>query len=41
MWYMCWILGVFFACACGIVNVIWYEMEQHQDNIAKDQQDQV
>jgi len=39
MWYFSWILGVLLACAFGIVNVIWYEMEQHKDNVAKDQQD--
>ncbi len=21
----------------GIINVMWYEMEQHEDNVAKDQ----
>jgi cytochrome bd-I ubiquinol oxidase subunit X len=28
MWYFTWILGVLFACACGIINVIWLEHEQ-------------
>lgn len=28
MWYFTWILGVLFACACGIINVIWLEHEE-------------
>lgn len=27
MWYFTWILGVLFACACGIINVVWLEHE--------------
>lgn len=27
MWYFTWILGVLFACACGIINVMWLEHE--------------
>lgn len=27
MWYFTWILGVSFACACGIINVMWLEYE--------------
>lgn len=27
MWYFAWILGVLFACSCGIINVLWLEME--------------
>lgn len=27
MWYFTWILGVSFACACGIINVMWLESE--------------
>lgn len=38
MWYFAWILGVLLACAFGIINVMWYEMEQHQSNIADDEQ---
>ncbi|MGD8378419.1 MAG: cytochrome bd-I oxidase subunit CydX [Gammaproteobacteria bacterium] len=26
MWYFTWILGVLFACACGIMNAMWVEM---------------
>ena len=37
MWYFSWILGVLLAVAFGIINVMWYEMEQHTDNISKDQ----
>jgi cyd operon protein YbgT len=27
MWYFAWILGVGFALACGIINVMWLEHE--------------
>lgn len=29
MWYFSWILGVLLAVAFGIINVMWYESEQH------------
>jgi cyd operon protein YbgT len=29
MWYFTWILGVLFACACGIINVMWLEHEEY------------
>lgn len=32
MWYFCWILGVLFACSCGIINVMWLESEHVFDN---------
>jgi|GEM_PF-20844 len=38
MWYFAWFLGVLLACSVGIINVLWYEMEQHQSNVADDQQ---
>ena len=25
MWYFTWILGVGFACGCGILNALWHE----------------
>ena len=31
MWYFTWILGVLLAIAFGIINVMWYESEQHGD----------
>ncbi|MBN9288907.1 MAG: cyd operon protein YbgT [Gammaproteobacteria bacterium 39-13] len=34
MWYFTWILGVLFACACGIINVIWLE---HEDLLEEDE----
>jgi len=37
MWYFSWLLGVLLAVSLGIINVMWYEMEQHVDNVAKDQ----
>lgn len=27
MWYFTWILGVLFACACAIINVMWLEYQ--------------
>ena len=39
MWYFSWILGVLLAVSFGIINVMWYEMEQHKDNVAEDQSD--
>jgi len=30
-------LGVLLAVSLGIINVMWYEMEQHADNVANDQ----
>lgn len=29
MWYFAWILGVLLACAFGIINVLWYEIHEH------------
>ncbi len=31
MWYFAWILGVLLACAFGIINVMWYEIDQFND----------
>jgi cyd operon protein YbgT len=31
MWYFTWILGVLFACACGIINVMWLEFQHMLD----------
>ena len=28
MWYFTWILGVLLACAFGIINVMWLEVEE-------------
>ena len=33
MWYFSWILGVLLACAFGIINVMWYEVEGYQDEM--------
>lgn len=27
MWYFTWVLGVSFACCCGIINAMWLEHE--------------
>ena len=31
MWYFTWMIGVLLACAFGIVNVMWYEIEHFED----------
>lgn len=31
MWYFTWILGVLLACAFGIVNVLWLEVNEDMD----------
>lgn len=31
MWYFAWILGVLFACSCGIINALWLESEHKFD----------
>ena len=37
MWYFTWILGVLFACSCGIINAMWVEMHlsEKADRAAK------
>lgn len=40
MWYFAWILGVLLACALGVINVLWYEVEQFGDTEAEDQRDE-
>ncbi|MCQ8877188.1 cytochrome bd-I oxidase subunit CydX [Pseudoalteromonas shioyasakiensis] len=37
MWYFAWILGVLLACTLGVINVMWYEFQQHKDSIADDE----
>jgi len=37
MWYFTWILGVLLACACGIVNVMWLELEHKFDHESEQQ----
>ena len=32
MWYFAWILGILLACALGIINVMWYELEESQQD---------
>lgn len=28
MWYFCWILGVGFAAACGVIYALWFEEDK-------------
>lgn len=34
MWYFAWILGLGFACGCGILNAIWHEYQLADETIA-------
>ncbi|MBV1914275.1 MAG: cytochrome bd-I oxidase subunit CydX [Pseudomonadales bacterium] len=38
MWYFSWILGVLLACALGVINVMWYELEQLKESDAEDKE---
>lgn len=31
MWYFAWILGVLLAAALGVINVLWYELEDSKN----------
>ena len=31
MWYFTWILGVGLACAFGILNAMWLELDEDED----------
>jgi cyd operon protein YbgT len=35
MWYFAWILGLAFACAAGILNAMWYELDRDDDALRK------
>ena len=32
MWYFSWILGLGLACAFGILNAMWLELDDHEDD---------
>lgn len=34
MWYFAWILGLGFACGCGILNAVWHEHHLADETIA-------
>jgi len=34
MWYFTWILGLGFACGCGILNAVWHEHHMPNETIA-------
>jgi cyd operon protein YbgT len=34
MWYFSWILGLGFACGCGILNAVWHEHQLMDESIA-------
>jgi len=36
MWYFTWILGVLLAVSFGIINVMWFESEQGNDDNCAD-----
>lgn len=33
MWYFTWVLGVGFACCCGILNAVWHEHSMADEKI--------
>jgi len=33
MWYFTWLLGVGFACGCGVLNALWHEQFMADDRI--------
>jgi cytochrome bd-I ubiquinol oxidase subunit X len=33
MWYFTWILGIGFACGCGVLNAMWHEMHMPNESI--------
>jgi cyd operon protein YbgT len=33
MWYFTWVLGLGFACACGILNALWHEQHFSDETI--------
>jgi cytochrome bd-I ubiquinol oxidase subunit X len=33
MWYFAWILGIGFACGCGVLNAMWHEMHMPDEAI--------
>ncbi|HSG65262.1 MAG TPA: cytochrome bd-I oxidase subunit CydX [Gammaproteobacteria bacterium] len=33
MWYFTWILGLGFACVCGILNAMWLELFERDAGI--------
>jgi cytochrome bd-I ubiquinol oxidase subunit X len=32
MWYFTWVLGLAFACAFGVLNAMWLEVHEQQDD---------
>ena len=35
MWYFTWVLGLGFACGCGILNAGWHEHQLPDESIAE------
>ena len=33
MWYFTWVLGIGFACGCGVLNAMWHEQFLPNDTI--------
>lgn len=33
MWYFTWILGLAFACTFGVLNAMWLEVKEQQDEL--------
>jgi cytochrome bd-I ubiquinol oxidase subunit X len=35
MWYFTWMLGIGFACGCGILNALWHEHHLPDEKVDK------
>jgi len=35
MWYFTWVLGLGFACTCGILNAVWHEHQLPNETIGE------
>jgi cytochrome bd-I ubiquinol oxidase subunit X len=33
MWYFTWLLGIGFACGCGVLNAVWHEQFMPKEDI--------
>lgn len=36
MWYFTWILGVLLACSFGIINGLWFEQTEANEQVAEE-----
>ena len=41
MWYFAWVLGVALACGFGILNAMWYELNEDEERDRRDVLDDI